>query len=69
MVIAVLCIMALGVLVNYYIHKVAHHYMDDTTCCVQDCCPLDCQDSETCTAYCCDGVSEHDCKSPCCNGE
>jgi len=36
---------------------------------VQDCCPLDCQDSETCGAYCCDGTSQHDCKSPCCNGE
>ena len=37
--------------------------------CTQDCCPLDCQDSDTCTAYCCDGVSKHNCKSPCCNGE
>lgn len=40
-----------------------------TQCCTQDCCPLDCKDSFTCTAYCCDGVSKHDCKSPCCNGE
>ena len=53
----------------YYMHKVAHHYMDKDTCCTQDCCPLDCKDSETCAAYCCDGVSKHDCKSPCCNGE
>lgn len=38
-------------------------------CCVQDCCPLDCKDSETCKGYCCDGTSKHDCQSPCCNGE
>ena len=41
----------------------------EAVCCTQDCCPLDCKDSETCPAYCCDGVSKHDCKSPCCNGD
>ena len=43
--------------------------LNKTQCCTQECCPLDCKDSDTCPAYCCDGVSKHNCKSPCCNGE
>lgn len=49
--------------------KLHELYQEDKVYCVQDCCPLDCKDSETCTGYCCDGTSKHDCQSLCCNGE
>ena len=43
--------------------------IEDKVCCTQDCCSIDCQYSDTCKGYCCDGSTPHNCQSPCCNGE
>ena len=68
------CCMAIGFIISCIIFiKVtvdsSKIVTEDKVCCVQDCCPLDCKSSDTCPAYCCDGVSKHSCKSPCCNDE